>query len=198
MNSKWLIMIFIIIAACKIYVPPTYKFKGSEIRVNPYGSWMELSFRQPDNSNISTVAGELLAMEQDSLYLLMADGMVHAVDINSVSSASLCTHKNQAGTYFLVTLGYSLPSIIGMIAHPVYSLDFFSLGFYIYVAGLYHILREEFSSNNFLIYPKKNSLFQFKAFARYPGGLPENIDFSELFLKKNTIVYKAPSPYDNY
>lgn len=36
-------------------------------------------------------------------------------------TAFLCTHKNQSGRYFALTMAYSIPSFIGALAHDDYA-----------------------------------------------------------------------------
>lgn len=181
-----LVLVFLVAAACKVAeVPDAYKFKPREIRNNLYGSWTEVSFMLPGLTAASFVSGELLAMNMDSMYLLTADGKVQSVEVSAIKTAALCTHKKQSGSYFILTLLFSIPSIIGMISLPEHAGEFFIVGTFVYGNGLIMILKEEAFNSNFLVYPNKHSLLLFNTFSRYPAGIPQNIDFSQLTLKES-------------
>jgi hypothetical protein len=181
-----LVIVAIIVVTCKVAeVPAAYKFKPGEIRGNPYGSWTEVSFLVPGLTFPSVVSGELLALNQDTMFLLSADGKVQFVNVSTIATAELCTHKLQTGRYLFFTLLFSIPSVIGMTSYSEYVLDFFSLGAYVYINGVIMLVKEGSFKHNFLIYPKKHSLLYFNAFSRYPSGMPVNIDYNELTLKRD-------------
>ncbi len=190
-TTKYILLLLLcsLLTTCKVVdVPEPYKLNRHEINISPYGNWIEIVHKSSPEAVPQTVAGELLALEQDSLYLLTGNGNSFSISRSSVVSAALCTHRSRAGNYFLVTILFSAPAYIGALVHTEYAVDFAGLGFPVTLNGMYHVMKESVARSNFLIYPKRNGLSQFQRFARFPAGLPENIDLSSLHLKQMSFT----------
>jgi hypothetical protein len=169
------------IVACKTAdIPVQYQFKPGEVERNPYGSWVKIQF-----TSLNFASGELLALEEDSLYLLIADGTVFTAATSSVSTAQLYTHKNQAGTYVLLSLLFSAPAIVGALVHTEYAGGFLSMGAMPFIPGfVVGAIEAGRRESNILVYPQKQQLIQLKPYARFPAGLPVKVDYKELMLKE--------------
>ncbi len=181
------LLALIALAACKTAnIPEQYNFRVKELQSNPFGCWMEAtvnSFSEvPDLKNVS---GELLAIQRDSAFLLTADGTVSRLAFASIASARLYTHKNQSGTYLLTSGILIIPSLIGAIAYPEYAGPFLILAIPTLITGIIHSLIESRKQKNVLIYPEKQGFTDFGKFARFPAGIPENIDLRLLSLRKS-------------
>ena len=176
--------------SCRVtHIPEAYNFRISEVQKNPYGCWTEFVFYpQKDITLKDTVAGELLTMNNDSAIILVDDGVIKVLQCHSINSGKLFTHKNQGGTYFWYSALMMAPSVIGALSFSEYSFDFLSLGIPIALFGTIITLRESRFERSRLAFPEKNSLAEFKVYARFPGGMPANIDFSQLKLKKLPLV----------
>ncbi len=174
----------LLLFACKSAdLPSAYNFTVRETKNNPYGCWMTATYRSGDGNNVvNSVAGELICMESDTAYILVADSIVRPVPIRSVSQARLFTHKNQAGTYLLVTFLFLLPNIIGLTTD--YPAEFAAYGIPTAVTGITTAIIEGTNEWNILKYPESVQLLGFKNLARYPAGKPGNVDFHSLTLKK--------------
>lgn len=184
-----------LLTTCKVVdVPEPYKFNRHEINISPYGNWVELILKSETDDTSQTVAGELLALEQDSIYLLVSNGNVCNISRGLVVSAALCTHRSRAGNYFIITMLFSAPAYIGALVHSEYAGNFAGLGYPVTLNGLYHVMKEGIARANFLIYPRRNGLSQFQRFARFPAGLPENIEFSSLHLKQISFIKQNALP----
>jgi hypothetical protein len=182
----WFFLILVFFAQCKTAdIPAPYNFKVNEVQNNPYGCWMEIIIvTSSTGQNTSSLKGELLAMEIDSTYLLISDGTVKSIKNRTISTAELYTHKNQSGTYIFTTVLLALPSLIGAIAIPEKAGYFLLMAIPVSLIGIFHATSERSEKGNTLVYPGKNSLEDFRPYARYPGGMPEIINYSQLYLKK--------------
>ncbi len=175
----------VLMVACRtVDVPATYNFTTREIQSNPYGCWTIAQVGSPGDSLIkNSVGGELLAFAGDTLFLLVSDGQVVPVNSMNIIKAELVTHKNQAGTYMGMTLLYLIPNLIGVFV-PEWAGGFMVLGIPTLLTGITHSIIEGSTHRNILEYPAKNSLYDLNRFSRFPSGLPENLDFNQLTLKK--------------
>ncbi len=182
----WCFLVFIVVAGCQtVNIPEPYNYKVKELQINPFGCWMEVSVEFPSPlSDIKVISGELLNLSRDSTFLLTAHGVVNRIENRSIVSASLYTHKNQGDTYLLTTGLLIVPSFIGAVANPDWAEGFLSLGIPVFITGITHALIESSKKRNILVYPQKNSLTHFRKFARFPGGIPGNVDLRLLYLKK--------------
>jgi len=186
MNRIWFFLVFIVVAGCQTAnIPEPYNYKVKELQKNPFGCWMEVTLNSAGYlQDMKPIAGELLAVQPDSTFLLTADGVVSCIGNLSIVSAKLYTHRNQSGTYLLTTGILILPSIIGAAVNPDYAGEFLLLGVPGLITGITQASIESSKKRNILVYPGKNSLTDFGKFARFPGEIPELVDFRLLYLKK--------------
>ena len=182
----WLILVTVLFAHCKTAdIPAPYNFKVKEVQNNPFGCWMVITIDSTSTiQNTSSIKGELLAEEIDSTYLLISDGDVRAFKNRTILTAKLYTHKNQSGTYLLTTILLTIPSLIGALAVPEDAGYFLAMAIPVSLVGIFQIASEGSGKGNTLFYPGKNNLADFRPYARYPGGMPEIINYSQLYLKK--------------
>ena len=188
-NKKtWIVLIAgLFIAACQtMYVPDAYNFSVKESKQNPYGYWTVVTFKtSQERPTPEVIAGELICIDSDTIYLLESDSLVWPIYARSVVKAELFTHKNQAGTYAALASVFLVPNIIGAIRNVEgYGGEFLALGIPMALVGLSRVLVESRSAQNILVYPIKNRLENFKLYARFPAGKPENIDLNQLTLKR--------------
>lgn len=179
-------MACILLIACQTMtnVPEAYQFTFKEIRTSPYGCWIILQIKPEQKAvALQEIAGELVCMDTDSLYLLVHDRMVQAVYSGSVTKAELFTHRNMSGKYFGITMLYLAPTLVGAMVHSEFGAEFLSLGIPMALVGIGQSASESGSKNNMLVYPEKNKLESFSHFARFPAGKPDKVDFKQLVLK---------------
>lgn len=183
----WFLLVLIAVAACQTAnIPTAYNYKKKELQTNLFGSWMELTVRPTSRLHDNEpIAGELLHLSSDSVFLLINDGEVYSVKRYKIVTARLYTHKNQANTYLLTTGLLAVPSVIGAIANPDYAGEFMTLALPSLIIGISQTVIESSGKRNILRYPERNSLVDFSLFARFPGGMPENTNRKLLYLKKN-------------
>ena len=167
-------------------VPLAYRTPIAKTQSNPYGAWViaKLKEVQPETGN-AKFAGELISISMDSAFILLEDHHMMVVKKDQVSTMELCTHKNQAGTYGVLTVVFLLPNIIGAVANPPdYSGGFLLLGVPVAITGLVLTMVEGSGQGNMLFYPEKNTWYDLKKFARFPAGIPEHVNQDDLTLKK--------------
>jgi hypothetical protein len=162
-------------------VPRAYVPGISKVYQNSYGCWM-ITELKPTYQSVSTddVSGELLAIQNDSILLLVDDYELVVFQREQVDRARLITHKNQAGTLGLMTGGFFLPNIIGTLAYGY--TGFLVLGIPVLITGVTLTIVEASDQANILDYPEENELLEFIKFARYPQGIPPDIDTKQLTL----------------
>lgn len=186
---KWILVLLVGFgfAGCQtVNIPEPYNFRVKELQKNPYGCWMDVTVDSAAAviHHFTTQSGELLTMTRDSVFLLVADGKVKSINVRSILASKLYTHKNQSGTYLLITGLYMVPAIIGAIANPDYAGEFLLLALPVSIVGIFQSVKDGTAQRNILVYPIKNSLEDFKPFARFPAGIPENVNLQLLYLKK--------------
>lgn len=177
----------ILLVSCKTFdIPQAYDFKSSEIKENPYGCWIKVI---PDSikalHKLNPFAGELICIENDSLYILENDYMVSSVSASDILRAELYTHKNQGKTYARLTAAFLIPNFLGALIYTSeYGGGFFGLGIPVALIGLTTAIIEGNSSRSILNYPQGATIDRLKLFARFPAGKPSDVDFSQLRLKR--------------
>lgn len=178
-----------ILSACEtINIPDAYNLTVKESINNPYGCWMIVTLNYPrDTVVLNSIAGELICMDTDTIYLLAADRYIQPVYSGSVKTAELLTHKNQAGNYAFRTSLFLAPNFIGAVVHASeFGGYFLGVGIPVTLVGFSLAIIEGSSRRNILQYPEKNDLENFKIFARFPFGKPDNIDLNQLTIKGST------------
>jgi hypothetical protein len=179
-----MLMVGMILSACEtVKIPKAYNFRVNESIVNPYGCWTILTMSSAaDSTARHQIEGELIYMDYSTTYLLERDYQVFRVKNVGITSAILVTHKNQAGTYALATTIFLVPNIIGAFTvNP----GILALGIPVALVGYSHSFREAISKANILKYPQKDDLNNFRIFARFPAGIPKNVNLQQLTLKKS-------------
>lgn len=180
--SSWtLVLVVILSISCQTYtIPSAYDTPYSEIRENPYGCW---SLFELKNSGL-TVSGELICIDQDTVYVLVLDHHVQAIDANQIAGYKIYTHRNQSGRYAKFSFLYLIPSVLGAIVQSDYAGEFLSLGIPVAVVGLTHIMIEGSTKKNVITENNTIRLPAIAKYARYPGGKPKGVDLNQLIWKK--------------
>jgi hypothetical protein len=154
-NKKSMILFIagMILTACQtVKIPAAYNFTVKETQRNPYGCWTIMTLNSPKDTLVqNSIAGELICMDSDTIYLLELDRLVRPISSGSVRKAELITHKNQAGNYALRTSLFLVPGIIGALAYASdYGGDFLLTGIPVALIGFSQALAEGSSHRNIL------------------------------------------------
>ena len=167
----------IVLAECAtVHAPKGNIPKYRDAERSIYGSWMLVEYQDDTTSEeLKSEAGELISIQDGSLYLLYLDSIM-ILEIKNISNAVLATHK-YGGPQFLIWGGAStLPSIFGMLLHGDYAGDFAVLGaFQIYPAGMATLIN--YLSAHKIQYPKHlPDLESFSIYGRFPQGIPPGVN----------------------
>lgn len=180
--SSWMVSLTVVLSiSCQTYTIPTaYDKPYSEIKEDPYGCWSEFELRNSD----SKVSGELICMERDSVYVLVFDQRVQAIEAAQIAGYKIYTYKNQSGRYGRYSLLYLIPSVVGAFIHSDYFGEFLFLGTPVGVVGLTHMIIEGSNKKNVITANNTIRLHEISKYARYPGGKPIGVDLNQLLWKK--------------
>ena len=138
---------------------PTATSAGSD----PYGAWVVVSLEGP---NDRSVAGEFLAVDDDSVFVLTPDSVVRSVALDSVTSARLAFYDAEwsrlamwtaAGALSTVSNGYFL----------VFTLPAWAIG------GTLGTAAE--SRAPILSIDDRAAWYGVRKYARFPAGLPTDL-----------------------
>lgn len=162
----------------------------SEIKNRVTGSWVDLSIRDSSSQpGINKYSGELIAINNDSIFVLTLDKLA-IFNINSVGKAKLYIFISPVMAYGLSTALIFLPNLIGMFySGSDYAINFLALGLPWLLTGSVSSLIEEANNKNILEFPEKNKLGEFIKFARFPMGIPVEVNRDHLHLS-----VKKPKP----
>jgi len=145
-----------------------------EVPADPFGAWIRIEYDSGSSSH--EIAGELLAVEPDTIYVLAGENMV-AFPSESILKARVAWFESGAGVLSAWTLLGSLAS--------------FSNG---YIAGLTlplwiisgSLATGAQSRAPLVDYrPDQGRLMDIRPYARFPQGLPEGIDRSTFVGKRS-------------
>ncbi len=162
-------------------IPAGYNRAPKQINKSITGGWVDASVI-PDTSNdtITMLSGELLALEDDTIHILTGRTGLISLNINRIKSIKL---------YFFAYLNIPLfgflgviPNIVGAISQTDYAGPFLLLGVPLFVTSLVMAIVDHNEGNSTLRYPKKNSLDEFSEYARFPQGLPPDLQKEKLHL----------------
>lgn len=177
-------LILLIITGCDSAKIPSYYLRSPKEAINGItGSWVEVTMiPTPGKAKSLGLSGELIAAQSDTLYIL-SDIKLSAISKNNIETACLYIFKNQGGKYALFTGLLLAPNIIGAVASGgEYAGGFLAMGIPMSITGIIITIMEGSSKSNRLIYPSRNSIEEFRKFARFPMGIPPELDKNELRL----------------
>ena len=169
-EPTWQVLILLVapVAACASNpAPDDWLPSAREVPADPFGAWIRIEYES--GSSRHEIAGELLAVEPDTVYVLAVDSMVAFPD-ESIRTARGAWFESGAGVLTAWTFLGSLAS--------------FSNG---YIAGLTlplwiisgSLATGAQSRAPLVDYrPDQGRLMELRPDARFPPGLPEGIDRS--------------------
>lgn len=166
-------------------IPTAYMPLPGEVKTQVTGSWVSINYHSPQDRNYSKkISGELITFQADSIYVLN-ELQLFAVDMNAIDTAMLYIFKNQTGKYVLATVIMLMPNIIAAILNQMP--EFLILSIPWAVTGTITSIIEGSGHKDKLVYPKQNSLEDFRKFARFPMGIPPDMKRNELTLLTHKI-----------
>ena len=147
---------------------PRYLPKSAEIDVNQYGS--NIMINQKTGANVN---GELLAIDSNKLIVLTGSETYY-------SKKSVFVPLNEVSHF---TLRYAQPKHYGWTI-PLYTLATISHGFYLILTAPVNLIvtiSVTVGGEKAFKYSDKEMTFdKLKMFARFPQGIPSNIDIASI------------------
>lgn len=162
-------------------IPRAYMPEPSRAEKSITGSWIVMTIQQNlPLSPKADISGELIAIENDTVYLLTDSAFVK-VHHNTVSTAVLYPFRPQNATVPLIAGLSLLPNVIGAILNRDAGAYLLMVGIPLAVTGTFMGIWEYYG--NIMRYPQKYNLTDLGKFARFPQGLPPGLDPGKLHLK---------------
>jgi hypothetical protein len=174
----------LLLSACKTaMIPSGYRLPLRDVKKEITGSWIDINkHTKAGPGSADTLAGELIAIQNDTLYVLTSNRLV-AIQSENVKNAVLYIFINRSGSFAAVTSLVYAPEIIAAIGYKIGA--FLLLGIPWVITGTILSAVESGNKSNLLIYPERDRLIEFRDFSRFPRGIPPGVDKSKLHLVTN-------------
>jgi hypothetical protein len=188
------LIVFLVISCKTFHAPPQYLPTAKQAQSDVYGGWIEVK------TNKGNINGELIAIQEKRVFV--ADlRTLHEIDLEDILSARLVTYNPESSKVFFHTAGGIVCTVglAGLIPTMILSTGKVSFEVFLWllvspiVAAIWTTPiwvtvgtgAAIYQSNLPIIdYPKK-PLDAFIPFARFPQGIPPDVD-------KNSIRMKIP------
>lgn len=184
-TGKYIMVLFLCVSlfeSCKTSkIPAYYTFTPPQVKNGITGSWTKIVLYKSDTAAISELSGELIAIQPDTIYILTEQKLV-AVSSRRIDECMLYIFANQSKAMGLITGLLFTPNIIAAISNSMSA--YLGLGMPWFLTGMLSAIREGYNDSNLLVFPARNPLNDFKKYARFPNGLPTDIDRKRLHLIK--------------
>ena len=143
----------------------------NKIISNPYGSYISL------NTGSVVVAGELIAVNSDSVFILTEIDLEQFL-IEDINSATITLTENNTKKYAIMTGVAATPALLGAVVHTDYSTEFMILAIPAVVFGGLAIFAASQQEPHTIEFPSKNlaDIRETSIYARFPGGMPLGIN----------------------
>jgi hypothetical protein len=176
-----LVAVTLLLGCASSNAPGDWLPSAKEARSNVYGSWMKIGYIIQDNETRSE--GEFIAVSGDSVYYLFRDyGRVvfRAVDRAAVTKAQLFVYDSEYGILAEWT-GAGVASCLSHGIGLVFSVPVWILGGTLSAVARSHEPIIEINTDEDWEAARK--------FARFPMGLPPNLDRDKLTITTNTMPW---------
>lgn len=166
----------------RMVVPAGYRPAPNKMDKSITGSWVDVSvIPNPSIDSITILSGELIAVENNNtLHILTAGEGLMSLSINRISAAKLYLFTNPN----ISVLGFPgiIPNIIGAVSQPENAGYLLLMGIPLVVTSLAFIIADHQDGNSTLRYPEMSSIKEFSNYARFPQGLPPDLQKEKLHL----------------
>lgn len=162
-------------------IPANYRYTALQMKREITGNWINIKLNSKIISGTDPVlAGELIAIQSDTIYLITPDGL-KGLHVSSIDNAVLFIYMNQARMYAAFTGLLYLPDMVAALVTGIPG--FLLLGVPWVATGSIVTTSEASNHSNTMIYPDFCRLDDLKKFARFPQGMPPDIDKTRLHLR---------------
>ncbi len=152
------------------HAPRGWLSNPAALPAESYGGWLKMNYATAAKKK-ATLAGELLAVSADSVFLL--EKTFHAIALSDIKSARLEIYNSHSGDMgglvFLGTLSTISNGVLLIVTAPLWILG-----------GLGSTAAR---SHEPMIYFPKHDWSRLAAFARFPQGLPSGLDRRQIKMK---------------
>lgn len=162
--------IFFMVSCATRIAPRKWLPTAKEALRDTYGGWIVV-VSEDSHGNMVKSAGEFIAYQEGTAYILTGTGPI-VVPADEVISVSLAVYRNDTGKIILWTVGGTLSTI----SHGYYLI--FTAPAWVLAGSIAGII--ESKGGVVVINEEYFSWDKTKKFARFPQGLPDGIDLSEL------------------
>ena len=161
--------------ACASHTAPSgYLPTTASVQSDPYGGWIDLSYRGPDG--LTRVMGELVAVTGDTVWIKDASGGT-VLPTSEVTDGRLIWYDSQAGQVGGLTgLG-----VLSTISHGVFLL--LTAPLWMIVGGTAAAIQSRIPMEE----APPVSWSELSRFARFPQGIPLGVEVSELSRKPGSF-----------
>lgn len=165
-------LIFSMLSCMTPIAPKGWLPTAKESTNDAFGAWIVVKNKHKDGTTMN--AGEFIAYHEEKLYVLTRGGPA-VIPVADVITATVAVHSNQQDKVFIWTIGGTLSTL----SHGFYLI--FSAPVWL-LSGILAGVQE--SKGGMIIIEEKTFAWDtIKKYARFPQGLPDNIDISELLPK---------------
>ncbi|MFV1884896.1 MAG: hypothetical protein ACMZ7B_10445 [Balneola sp.] len=164
-KSVLLIIVLFVGIGCATTTAPSGVLRSPDFEAqNIFGGWVELK------TGVEKIDGELLAIEQDSIFLITMDNTFVSLAKDQIVSAKLT--------------GYDMQNALASLAVFAGSVSTVSHGFYLVLTFPMWIIGGPISATSHvksaqINYKNESDWYNMSEFARYPQGMP-NLDRARL------------------
>jgi hypothetical protein len=141
----------------------------SKVQSQAYGAWAEVQYEMASSKKKLTVSGELIAFEEESVYVL-TDSLLVGVPTSNIIRVKLTSFDSKAGLLAIWTLTGTLATASHGIL-LIFSAPAWIIGGSIATAGQSHTPIKRFPDK-----PRQ----ELRGYARFPQGLPSGLDKQSL------------------
>jgi hypothetical protein len=129
---------------------------------DPYGAWVHVE----RHGQAGPVAGELLAVDRDTVFVLTGEGAVRGIPVDSVREATIAWYRHQAGDLALWTMVGTLSTI--------------SNGWFLILTAPTWLITGSAATAAetrapLVRVPARTDWMTARMYARYPAGLPPDL-----------------------
>lgn len=160
-----------------VKTPRGYLPKAKEFEYEVFGGWMALIYDEKNSPRLTATGGELIAVDNESVYLLGFDSLV-IIPADNVERGVLVLFQKETGKYAL----WSSIGFISSVSNGLFAIGTAPLWL---IMGISTTVSES-QADNMRFYPQE-SWAEIKKYARFPQGIPEKLDLSTL---KPKLIYR--------
>jgi hypothetical protein len=165
------IPVFILLSGCAVtHAPKGWLSDSPALQFEAFGGWMQVHYSKNDSLK-QTAMGELIALSSDSLYVLSRTDTLNVIAVADVTHARLVEYKSHHGELG----GWIALGTLSTVSHGWYLILTAPL-LWVFAGTLAASSR---SYDPILDYPRY-SFNEFRPYARFPQGLPKNLDRHKL------------------